>query len=63
MSRTLGVAALHSGYSSRVYGGGKGLDLPNAYISSMGEGVERVLGSFAFLLWQDRIQFGTRVEL
>ena len=63
VSRVLGVAGLNSGYSSQVYGGGKGLDLPNAYISAMGEGIERVLGSFAFLQWGERLKYGTRKEM
>ncbi|MEV8239701.1 YcaO-like family protein [Microbacterium testaceum] len=63
VSRVLGVAGLNSGYSSQVYGGGKGLDLPNAYVSAMGEGVERVLGSFAFLQWADRLAYGSRREM
>lgn len=63
VSGVLGVAGLNSGYSSQVYGGGKGLDLDNAYVSAMGEGIERVLGSFAFLQWAERIRFGTRAEM
>lgn len=59
-SRLLGVAELNSSYASQVYGGGKGLDLHETYVSSMGEGIERVLGSFAFLSWADRLQTGSR---
>lgn len=62
-SRLLGVAGLNSSYASQVYGGGKGLDLHETYVSSMGEGIERVLGSFAFLSWADRLQTGTRREM
>lgn len=63
ISRVLGVAGLNSSFSSQVYGGGKGLELSNAYISAMGEGVERVLGSFAFLSWAERMRYGSRREL
>lgn len=63
ISRVVGVAGLNSAYSSQVYGGGKGLDLPGAYISAMGEGIERVLGSFAFLSWGDRTRYGSRNDL
>lgn len=62
-SRLLGVAGLNSSYASQVYGGGKGIDLHETYVSSMGEGIERVLGSFAFLAWADRLQTGTRREM
>lgn len=62
-SKLLGVAGLNSSYTSQVYGGGKGLDLHDMYVSSMGEGIERVLGSFAFLSWADRLQNGTRREM
>lgn len=63
ISRVVGIGGLNSAYSSQVYGGGKGLDLANAYISAMGEGVERVLGSFAFLSWADRLRFGSVRDL
>lgn len=63
VSRVLNVAGLNSGYSSQVYGGGKGLNLPSAYVSAMGEGIERVLGSFAFLQWADRLEFASRREM
>lgn len=36
-SRLLGVAGLNSSYASQVYGGGKGLDLHDMYVPSMGE--------------------------
>lgn len=63
VGRLLGIRGLATAYSSQVYGGGKGLDLHDTYVSSMGEGVERVLGSLAFLDWGDSIRFGSYDEL
>ena len=63
VGRLLGVRGMATSYASQVYGGGKGLDLHDAYVSSIGEGMERVLGSFAFLQLSDRMRFGTYDEL
>jgi ribosomal protein S12 methylthiotransferase accessory factor len=53
------VPGLSTMFSSQVYGGGKGLDLFDMYASSVGEGIERLLGSFAVFNWHDRMKYGT----
>lgn len=63
VGKLLGVRGMATSYASQVYGGGKGLDLHDAYVSSIGEGMERVLGSFAFLQLSDRMRFGSYDEL
>jgi ribosomal protein S12 methylthiotransferase accessory factor len=59
VSRVLDVPGLSTMFGAQVYGGGKGLDLFDMYVSSIGEGVERLLGSFATFEWHDRIRYGS----
>lgn len=63
LRRVLGLSGLSTGFGAQVYGGGKGHDLFGMLASSAGEGIERVLGSFAYLTYQDRIVHGSYKEL
>lgn len=63
VSRILGVPGVATSYGSQVYGGGKGLDMFEMYVSTMGEGIERLLGSFAVFDWDDQVVHGTYAEL
>lgn len=63
MSRILGLSGLSTGFGVQVYGGGKGHDLFGMLASSIGEGIERVLGSFAYLSYQDRLVHGSYKNL
>ncbi len=63
VSRLLDIPGLATTYGSQVYGGGKGLDRFDSYVSSLGEGIERLLGSFALFAWQDRIEYGSHRSL
>ncbi|WP_197287602.1 YcaO-like family protein [Streptomyces apocyni] len=59
MGRLLGLPGLNTGFGGQVYGGGKGHDLFGTTASSVGEAVERVLGSLAYLTHMDRILHGS----
>ncbi|UYQ60642.1 YcaO-like family protein [Streptomyces peucetius] len=59
MSRLLELPGLSTGFGGQVYGGGKGHDLFGTTASSVGEAVERVLGSLAYLTYMDRILNGS----
>lgn len=63
VSRILEVPGVATSYGSQVYGGGKGLDLFDMYVSTMGEGIERLLGSFAVFEWDERIVRGSCRDL
>ncbi|NOJ58890.1 YcaO-like family protein [Arthrobacter sp. 260] len=45
--RMLGLGALNAGLDRDIYGGGKGLTLFDSVASSLGEAIERMLGSFS----------------
>lgn len=49
ISRQLELSGFQAGLDRQIYGGGKGLDLYGTLGSSIGEAVERMLGSFASL--------------
>ena len=63
LGRILGVPGLSTGFGSQVYGGGKGHDLFGTTASSVGEAVERVLGSLAYVTHMDQIVTGSYREL
>jgi ribosomal protein S12 methylthiotransferase accessory factor len=63
LGRILGVPGLSTGFGSQVYGGGKGHDLFGTTASSVGEAVERVLGSLAYVTHMDRIVTGSYRDL
>jgi ribosomal protein S12 methylthiotransferase accessory factor len=49
LSRMLGLSGTSAGLDREIYGGGKGLGLFDAVASSLGEAVERMLGSLTSL--------------
>jgi len=49
LARQLGLTGFQAGLDRQIYGGGKGLELYDMVASSVGEAVERMLGSFASL--------------
>ncbi|WP_314145871.1 YcaO-like family protein [uncultured Leifsonia sp.] len=49
LSRMLGLSGASAGLDKEIYGGGKGLSLFEAVASSLGEAVERMLGSLSSL--------------
>lgn len=63
LGRLLGTSGLSTGFGGRIYGGGKGHDLFGTTVSSIGEVVERVLGSLAYVSYQERIVYGSYREL
>lgn len=63
LSKSLNMTGLNTGFGAQVYGGGKGYDLFGMLASSMGEGVERVLGSLAYLAVSDSIIRGSYTSL
>lgn len=63
VSRLLDIPGLATTFGSQVYGGGKGLDIHDMYVSSMGEGIERLLGSFAVFDWHERMELGSYRQL
>jgi len=63
VSRLLELPGLNTTYGAQVYGGGKGLDLYDMYVSTLGESIERLLGSFAVFEWHDRLRYGSYRDL
>ncbi|GAA1276216.1 YcaO-like family protein [Arthrobacter pascens] len=49
LSRMLGLSGASAGLDREIYGGGKGLTLFDTVASTLGEGVERMLGSLSSL--------------
>ncbi len=45
----VGLPSLNLGLDSSVIAGGKGFELPSSFLSDLGESVERISGTFAFL--------------
>jgi ribosomal protein S12 methylthiotransferase accessory factor len=58
-----GLPSLDTGSTKSLFGGGKGFSLFDMFVSTLGEGVERVLGSLAFLMGRADPTFGTWREL
>lgn len=58
-----GLPSLETGSSKSLFGGGKGFSIFDMFVSTLGEGVERVLGSLAFLLGRADPVFGTYEQL
>ncbi|WP_167143958.1 YcaO-like family protein [Canibacter zhoujuaniae] len=52
LRRLIGLPALPTGLDRDIYGGGKGLTLEDAILSSLGEAIERMIGSFSSLTSQ-----------
>jgi ribosomal protein S12 methylthiotransferase accessory factor len=59
LRRILGLSSLDTGLTRTLFAGGKGYDIPNMAISSLSEGVERVLGSLCFFGLMEKIAFGS----
>lgn len=49
LSRLLAMPSLDTGVGTSVHGGGKGFSLSDMFLSSLGEGVERIVGSLCHL--------------
>ncbi|WP_441438894.1 YcaO-like family protein [Brevibacterium aurantiacum] len=49
LRRMLGMSGISAGLDRDIYGGGKGLNFGDSVASSLGEAVERMLGSFSSL--------------
>ncbi|MDY7095517.1 MAG: YcaO-like family protein, partial [Acidobacteriota bacterium] len=59
LRRMTGLSALDSGLSQSLFAGGKGDDIPHMFVSSLGEAVERVLGSLAVFEKGEEILYDT----
>ncbi|APF40851.1 YcaO-like family protein [Neomicrococcus aestuarii] len=63
--RMIGLPGLDTGLDRDIYGGGKGLTIADSVLSSLGEAIERMLGSFSCIT-QDNLSaqwFGSATEL
>ncbi|MEJ3748447.1 YcaO-like family protein [Actinomycetes bacterium KLBMP 9797] len=49
LSRVFGMPSLDTGVQKNLFGGGKGYGLPDMFLSSLGETVERVAGALAMV--------------
>lgn len=58
-----GLPSLETGSAKSLFGGGKGFSIFDMFVSTLGEGVERVLGSLAFLLGRADPVFGSCRQL
>ena len=63
--RLIGLPGLNTGLDRDIYGGGKGLTLHDSTLSSLGEAIERMLGSFSGITraTEEREWTGTSAEL
>lgn len=55
----IGYPSFQTQVKSTIFGGGKGPDLPTMMASSLGEIVERAVGSFSFFGHDDHLHYGT----
>ena len=63
LSRLLTMPSLDTGVGTNVHGGGKGFLLSDMFLSSLGEGVERVVGSLCHLNGLGHYRLATAHEL
>lgn len=49
LRRVLGMSSLNMGLNSSIIAGGKGFELASSFLSDLGESIERLSGTFAFL--------------
>ena len=63
LQRLTGMTSLNTGLHRSLFAGGKGWDLHDMFISSLGETVERLLGALHFLVASEDYVFGTFREL
>jgi len=59
----IGYPSYQTQVKSTIFGGGKGADLPTMMASSLGEIVERAIGSFSYFGHDDKIRYGTRQNM
>lgn len=63
LQRVTGQSSLETGVSRSLFAGGKGYDMHGMFISSIGEAVERILGSLYFFEKKDGTVYGSYREL
>lgn len=56
----IGYPSYQTQVKTTIFGGGKGADLPSMMASSLGEIVERAIGSFSYFGYDEKIRYGTR---
>lgn len=61
--RMTGLSSIDSGLTRTLFAGGKGCDVPNMFVSSLAEAVERVLGSLAVFAKSEEIEYATYREM
>ncbi|MBD2760686.1 YcaO-like family protein [Yimella sp. cx-573] len=63
--RMVGLPGLNTGLDRDIYGGGKGLNISDSVLSSLGEAIERMLGSFSCITagTQESQWYGSSREL
>ncbi len=59
MRRMMGLSSLNTSIGETLFAGGKGADIPNMFVSTLGEAVERFLGSLAIYEKAEEIEYGT----
>ena len=59
----VGLPSLNLGLDSSMIAGGKGFELPSAFLSDLGESVERMSGAFAFLKEDLEVYIGSYSSL
>ena len=55
--------SLDTGVSKTIHGGGKGYSLSDVFLSTMGEGVERMVASLRYFANEEHYRFGTSRDL
>ena len=63
LARLLGVPSLDTGVGTNVHGGGKGFLLSDMFLSSLGEAVERIVGTLCHLARMENYRCATSREL
>ena len=59
MRRMMGLSSLNTSIGETLFAGGKGADIPHMFVSTLGEAVERFLGSLAIYEKAEEIEYGT----
>lgn len=63
LNKLLGTSSLNTDFDKSLNVGGKGVELNQAFISTISEMAERLFGSLAYLENKDRLFYGTYKEL
>lgn len=63
LRKLMGLSGLKTGISKSLFAGGKGHHLFGMFVSSLGEMVERVLGTIQYFEQMDRLVFGSFKQL